>query len=114
MRGPANSSVETGNYFHIYAIKGVAPAKVIKLAHNEILALWECLEEEAFVSEINEELLKIARGRQFLPEAVGYMLLGFFEGVCRHLACEREYLYELLEGDLKRARRDGALQRRKL
>ena len=71
MRGPANSSVETGNYLNICANKGVVPAKVVKLAHNEHLALCDRLEEESFASEINEEALKIAHGGQFLAEAVG-------------------------------------------
>ena len=68
------------------------------MLHNSLRRLRsEHLEDEAFASEINEELLNIARGGQFQPETAGYMLRGFFESVRRHVACEREYLYELLE-----------------
>ncbi len=57
----------------------------------------EHLEDEGYAGEISEMLQRIALARSYQPETVGYMLRGFFEGVRRHVACEREYLYELLD-----------------
>ena len=66
--------------------------------HESLLRLRaEHLEDEDYAGEISEVLQRIARDRSYQPEAVGYMLRGFFEGVRRHVACEREYLYELLD-----------------
>jgi hemerythrin-like domain-containing protein len=57
----------------------------------------EHVEVEGFADEISGALQNIALGRSYQAETVGYMLWGFFEGVRRHVACEREYLYVLLD-----------------
>jgi Hemerythrin HHE cation binding domain len=66
--------------------------------HESLLRLRaEHLEDEGFAEEISGALQNIALERSYQAETVGYMLRGFFEGVRRHVACEREYLYELLD-----------------
>lgn len=53
----------------------------------------EHLEDECFADEIQYELLQLGEGKPVLaPEATGYMLRGFFEGVRRHIRHERELL----------------------
>jgi hemerythrin-like domain-containing protein len=56
----------------------------------------EHLEDEGYADEISDMLQSIALERNYQAETAGYMLRGFFEGVRRHVACEREYIYELL------------------
>lgn len=55
----------------------------------------EHIEDECFGEEIQHELMQLGRGQPVLaPEATGYMLRGFFEGLRRHMRHE----YELFEG----------------
>jgi hemerythrin-like domain-containing protein len=53
----------------------------------------EHIEDECFAEEVQFELLQIGRGQPLMqPEATGYMLRGFFEGVRRHIRHEKELL----------------------
>lgn len=67
-------------------------------AGNQIDATLERLkfehcEDECFAEELTDALLKLGSGDRVNMEAIGYMLRGFFEGIRRHIAFEREYLF---------------------
>lgn len=54
---------------------------------------FEHCEDECFAEELNDALLKLGSGNGGVNmEATGYMLRGFFEGLRRHIAFEREFL----------------------
>lgn len=53
-------------------------------------------EDESFGEEVSEALIDLVNGQQNNPEKLGYMLRGFFEGVKRHIAFEREHLVPLI------------------
>lgn len=56
----------------------------------------EHIEDECFAEEVQYELLQMGQGRPVLaPEATGYMLRGFFEGVRRHVRHELELVGRL-------------------
>lgn len=56
----------------------------------------EHIEDECFGEEVQYELLQLGQGRPVLaPEATGYMLRGFFEGMRRHMRHELELLGDL-------------------
>lgn len=56
----------------------------------------EHIEDECFAEEVQYELLQMGQGRPLLaPEATGYMLRGFFEGVRRHIRHEIDLLSRL-------------------
>lgn len=58
---------------------------------------YEHLEDEGFAAELFDEMIKFATGQSDRdPERLGYMLRGFFEGLRRHLAFEREHLLPIL------------------
>ena len=51
----------------------------------------EHVEDECFAEEVQYELLQMGEGRPVIaPEATGYMLRGFFEGIRRHIRYELE------------------------
>jgi hypothetical protein len=53
----------------------------------------EHIEDECFGEEVQHELLQLGQGLPVLaPEATGYMLRGFFEGLRRHMRHELELL----------------------
>ncbi len=53
----------------------------------------EHIEDECFGEEVQHELLQLGQGHPVLaPEATGYMLRGFFEGLRRHMRHELELL----------------------
>lgn len=53
----------------------------------------EHIEDECFAEEVQYELLRMGQGQPLMaPEATGYMLRGFFEGVRRHIRHELELL----------------------
>ena len=54
----------------------------------------EHIEDECFAEELTDALLKLGSGDRVNMEAVGYMLRGFFEGIRRHIAFEREHLLQ--------------------
>ena len=59
-------------------------------------------EDEAFAEEVHHELVAFAADRAAVNvEKLGYMLRGFFIGVRRHLAFEREHVLPML-GRLER------------
>ncbi|NSZ16680.1 hemerythrin domain-containing protein [Agrobacterium vitis] len=53
---------------------------------------FEHCEDECFAEELTDALLKLGSGSEVNMEAVGYMLRGFFEGLRRHIAFEREHI----------------------
>ena len=56
----------------------------------------EHVEDECFADEVQYELLQMGKGLPVLaPEATGYMLRGFFEGIRRHIRYELELLATL-------------------
>ena len=56
----------------------------------------EHVEDECFAEEVQHELMQMGQGRPRLaPEATGYMLRGFFEGIRRHIRRERELMAEM-------------------
>ncbi len=55
---------------------------------------FEHCEDECFAEELTDALLKLGSGDWVNMEAVGYMLRGFFEGIRRHIAFEREHLLQ--------------------
>lgn len=53
----------------------------------------EHVEDEGFAGELTDALLQLARtGEAGNPEALGFMLRGFFEAKRRHVAFEREHV----------------------
>ena len=60
---------------------------------------FEHCEDECFAEELTDALLKLGSGEPSNMEAVGYMLRGFFEGLRRHIAFEREHLMMRLPED---------------
>jgi len=60
----------------------------------------EHIEDECFAEEVQFELQQIATGQPVLaPEATGYMLRGFFEGLRRHVRHELELVANLRAGN---------------
>ena len=60
----------------------------------------EHIEDECFAEEVQFELQQIATGQPVLaPEATGYMLRGFFEGLRRHVRHELELMAALHMGN---------------
>ena len=58
---------------------------------------FEHWEDESFAAELQETLQELVNGEQLIGfESIGYMLRGFFEGMRRHVAFEREYVVPLL------------------
>lgn len=60
---------------------------------------FEHCEDECFAEELTDALLKLGTGDAVNMEAVGYMLRGFFEGMRRHIAFERDCLLTQLPPD---------------
>ncbi|AZO57687.1 MULTISPECIES: hemerythrin domain-containing protein [unclassified Mesorhizobium] len=57
----------------------------------------EHAEDECFAGEATEILLAIGHGKTIdNAEAVGFMLRGFFEGLRRHIAFEREHVLPMI------------------
>lgn len=55
-------------------------------------------EDEAFAEEVHHELVAFAADRSDINvEKLGYMLRGFFVGLRRHLAFERDHLLPMVE-----------------
>jgi len=58
---------------------------------------FEHWEDESFASELQESLHGLIHGdRPVAVDSLAYMLRGFFEGMRRHVAFEREHLMPLL------------------
>ncbi|MCX8999784.1 hemerythrin domain-containing protein [Rhizobiaceae bacterium BDR2-2] len=60
---------------------------------------YEHFEDECFAEELTDALLRLGAGAPVNMEAVGYMLRGFFEGLRRHIAFERDHLLRNLPED---------------
>ena len=57
---------------------------------------WEHMEDESYSAEIAEALQDLVAGKLHNIEKLAYMLRGFFEGMRRHIAFEREHVLPLL------------------
>ena len=58
---------------------------------------FEHWEDESFAAELQESMCRFAVGRdREHVETLSWMLRGFFEGVRRHMAFEREYILPML------------------
>lgn len=55
-------------------------------------------EDESYADELHLELAEFVDGDARNSEKLGYMLRGFFEGLRRHVAFEREHLLPMLDG----------------
>lgn len=63
---------------------------------------FEHYEDEAFAQEVSETLHEfVTDNKADLAEKLSYMLRGFFEGMRRHLAFEKEHLLPLLQNHKK-------------
>lgn len=61
---------------------------------------YEHMEDVCFSEELHDALMAYGRGSpRPAPDAFGYMLRGFFEGLRRHIAFEQEIIVPLLEED---------------
>lgn len=61
---------------------------------------FEHWEDESFADELGDRLKElIANPEKCNVESLSYMLRGFFEGLRRHIAFEREHLLPLLVGE---------------
>lgn len=59
---------------------------------------FEHWEDESFAAELQETLQGFVRGEEtVVVESLAYMLRGFFEGMRRHVAFEREYVMPLIK-----------------
>lgn len=53
--------------------------------------------DEYYAEEVEDALIAFAEGRRLMsPDAIGYLLRGFFEGQRRHIALGRELMRPLL------------------
>lgn len=52
--------------------------------------------DEEYSHELSESLREFVAGRDTNSEKLGYMLRGFFEGLRRHIAFEREFIAPIL------------------
>jgi hemerythrin-like domain-containing protein len=58
---------------------------------------YEHCEDECFAEELADALNELGKGKEpENPEAMGYMLRGFFEALRRHIAFEHEHLLRLM------------------
>lgn len=89
---------------HHYEEKVLFPVVERQLGHDFTATLdrlkFEHFEDECFAEELTDALLKLGSGTPANMEAVGYMLRGFFEGLRRHIAFEREFLLQQFNDDL--------------
>jgi hemerythrin-like domain-containing protein len=61
---------------------------------------FEHCEDECFAEELVDTLMRLGKeDRSVNIEATGYMLRGFFEGIRRHIAFEKEHLLGQLSQD---------------
>lgn len=88
----AHASEEALMFPHLTELRGDACQIVERLR-------LEHIEDECFAEEVQFELQQIATGQPVLaPEATGYMLRGFFEGLRRHVRHELELMAALHVG----------------
>jgi len=58
---------------------------------------FEHCADDSYAGELRDALMPYGRGRpEVPPSTIGYMLRGFFEGLRRHIAFEREIVLPLL------------------
>lgn len=61
-------------------------------------------EDEDFAHEISESLERLSHGQAVDTGQLSYMLRGFFEGMRRHIACEKEFIFPLIEQEENKLR----------
>ncbi|MGI9402628.1 MAG: hemerythrin domain-containing protein [Rhizobiaceae bacterium] len=72
----------------------------IEIARTIERLRFEHWEDESYADELGERLKElISDPEKCNVESLAYMLRGFFEGLRRHLAFEREHLLPLLTGE---------------
>jgi hypothetical protein len=101
----ANALVPLMRSSHRYEEEVVFPAYAAMRGREESLRRLraEHIEDECFADEVTEALLTMGHGAEVTnPEAVGFMLRGFFELVRRHVAFEREHVLPAVNGLLAR------------
>lgn len=96
----ANALVPLLRRCHRYEEEVVFPAYAVIKGRDATMRRLraEHIEDECFADEVTEVLLTIGHGAEVTnPEAVGFMLRGFFELLRRHIAFEREHVLPLIE-----------------
>ncbi|MEM6463983.1 MAG: hemerythrin domain-containing protein [Pseudomonadota bacterium] len=84
------------------AVQRLGASKAIE--STVIRLRYEHCEDECFAEELSDALQEVGSGKDLKnPEAMGYMLRGFFEVLRRHIAFERDHLLGLM----RRAISDG-------
>ena len=79
-------------------VANTAPSQRDMTATLERLRFEHC-EDECFAEELTDLLLRLGSSDKTVNyETAGYMLRGFFEGVRRHIAFEREHLLDQFSG----------------
>lgn len=87
---------------HVYEERVLFPALAGGAVADELSATidrlkFEHFADECFAEELSERLIHLGAGDPNINmEATGYMLRGFFEGLRRHIAFEREHLAQRL------------------
>ena len=88
---------------HTYEEKTLFPLLISFDANNDKLASslerlrYEHWEDESFADEVADGLIRFVTDRASSnAETLAYMLRGFFEGLRRHIAFEREHIVPLL------------------
>ena len=89
---------------HEFEESALFPALTNRFGDNEkLMATLERLrfehwEDESFADELRESLIYFANHQEpELVNSLSYMLRGFFEGVRRHIAFEREHILPMLQ-----------------
>lgn len=81
----------------LFPLLQAAEAKGGPLAQTIERLRYEHWEDEAYADEVSDGLISFVTDRASSnPETLAYMLRGFFEGLRRHIAFEREYIVPIL------------------
>lgn len=86
---------------HRYEEEVIFPAYVAATADMQCVERLkaEHVEDECFADELTEALMTIGHGAAVAnPEALGFMLRGFFETIRRHVAFERDHILAAIAG----------------
>lgn len=86
---------------HRYEEEVIFPAYVAATADMQCVERLkaEHVEDECFADELTEALMTIGHGAAVAnPEALGFMLRGFFETIRRHVAFDRDHILAAIAG----------------
>lgn len=87
---------------HLFEERVLFPVLHDEIKANQPLSITvkrlrdEHREDEDFATEISESLMSVSKGSDIDSGQLGYMLRGFFEGMRRHIACEKEFIFPLI------------------